>query len=63
MERTRNPARRLTAVGEIDVTQQGRVVDPSTTSGPIRLRRRGGERVGVAGIDDARTRRGRLGGP
>lgn len=38
MERTRQAARRLVARGEIEITQQGRVVDPSTARGPIRLR-------------------------
>jgi len=40
MERTRQAARRLVAAGEIEITQKGRVVDPSTARGPIRLRRR-----------------------
>ena len=40
LDRTRNAARRLVAAGEIDVLQRGRVVDPSTAKGPIRLRRR-----------------------
>lgn len=41
MERTRRAARRLVAAGEVEVLQRGRVVrDPSTTSGPIRIRRR-----------------------
>jgi hypothetical protein len=39
MERTRQAARRLTAQGLIEITQQSRVVDPSTAKGPIRLRR------------------------
>lgn len=39
MERTRAAARRLVAAGHIVITQQGRVVDPSTARGPIRLRR------------------------
>ncbi|MEN0062867.1 MAG: DUF2256 and DUF3253 domain-containing protein [Myxococcota bacterium] len=38
MERTRQAARRLVAAGEIEITQKGRVVDPSTAKGPIRLR-------------------------
>lgn len=41
MEPVRRAARRLEARGVIDVTQKGRVVDPSTAKGPIRLRRRG----------------------
>jgi hypothetical protein len=42
MERTRRAARRLVAAGHIDIVQKGRVVDPSTARGPIRLRRRSG---------------------
>lgn len=38
MERTRRAARRLVDAGRIVITQQGRVVDPSTARGPIRLR-------------------------
>lgn len=38
MEPARRAARRLVATGEIEITQQGRVVDPSTAKGPIRLR-------------------------
>lgn len=41
MERTRRAARRLVAAGEIEMTQGGRPVDPSTARGPIRLRSRG----------------------
>ncbi len=33
------PARRLVATGAVQITQQGRVVDPSTARGPIRIRR------------------------
>jgi hypothetical protein len=40
MEPARRAARRLVAAGSVEVTQQGRVVDPSTAKGPIRLRRR-----------------------
>jgi hypothetical protein len=40
MEPTREAARRLAATGQIEVTQGGRVVDPVTARGPIRLRRR-----------------------
>jgi hypothetical protein len=40
MQRTRNAARRLVATGDLEVTQRGQVVDPSTAKGPIRLRRR-----------------------
>lgn len=39
MEPARRAARRLVAAGEIVITQKGRVVDPSTAKGPIRLRR------------------------
>ena len=39
MEPARAAARRLVAGGEIVITQGGRVVDPSTARGPIRLRR------------------------
>jgi hypothetical protein len=40
MEPSRRAARRLVTAGEIEITQGGRVVDPSTAKGPIRLRRR-----------------------
>ena len=40
MEPTRMAARRLVAAGEVEITQGGRVVDPSTAKGPIRIRRR-----------------------
>lgn len=39
MEPARSAARRMVARGEIEITQRGRVVDPSTARGPIRLRR------------------------
>ncbi|MGB3736164.1 MAG: DUF2256 and DUF3253 domain-containing protein [Ilumatobacter sp.] len=39
MEPARRAARRLVAAGEIEITQRGHVVDPSTARGPIRLRR------------------------
>lgn len=39
MEPARQAARRLVERGVIVITQQGRVVDPSTAKGPIRLRR------------------------
>lgn len=44
MEPVRRAARRLVAAGEVEITQGGRVVDPSTAKGPIRIRRvrRGG---------------------
>ena len=38
MEPARRAARRLVAQGMIEITQGGRVVDPSTAKGPIRLR-------------------------
>ena len=37
----REAARRLVAAGRLDILQGGRVVDPSTAKGPIRLRLRG----------------------
>lgn len=39
MEPARMAARRLVATGEVEITQGGRVVDPSTAKGPIRIRR------------------------
>ena len=39
MEPARRAARRLVDAGEVDITQGGRVVDPSTAKGPIRIRR------------------------
>lgn len=39
MEPARRAARRLVAAGEVEITQGGRVVDPSTAKGPIRIRR------------------------
>jgi hypothetical protein len=39
MEPARRAARRLVAAGEVDITQHGSVVDPSTAKGPIRIRR------------------------
>ena len=44
MEAARAAARRLVAAGQVEITQGGRVVDPSTAKGPIRIRRavRGG---------------------
>ena len=35
----RRAARRLVAAGEVEITQKGSVVDPSTAAGPIRIRR------------------------
>jgi hypothetical protein len=40
MEPARRAARRLVASGKIVITQGGRVVDPSTAKGPIRLRKK-----------------------
>jgi hypothetical protein len=39
MEPARSAARRLVAAGLVEITQSGRVVDPSTARGPIRIRR------------------------
>lgn len=39
MEPARAAARRLVAAGEVEITQAGHVVDPSTAKGPIRIRR------------------------
>ena len=39
MESTRMAARRLVALGQVEITQGGRIVDPSTAKGPIRIRR------------------------
>ncbi|RJK93816.1 DUF2256 and DUF3253 domain-containing protein [Vallicoccus soli] len=39
MEPARAAARRLVARGEVEVLQRGRVVDPSTARGPVRVRR------------------------
>jgi hypothetical protein len=38
MEPARAAARRLVVAGEVEITQRGRVVDPSTAKGPIRVR-------------------------
>ena|SRR5947209_14120872 len=40
MESAREAARRLVEQGRIVITQKGRVVEPSTAKGPIRLRLR-----------------------
>lgn len=40
MEPARRAARRLVADGIVEVTQGGKVVDPSTAKGPIRIRLR-----------------------
>ena len=39
MEPARRAARRLVARGEVEITQGGRPVNPSTARGPIRIRR------------------------
>jgi len=39
-EPARRAARRLVAAGTAEMVQQGRVVDPSTAKGPVRLRSR-----------------------
>jgi hypothetical protein len=39
MEPARRAARRLVVRGEVQITQRGRVVDPSSAKGPIRIRR------------------------
>ena len=38
MESVREAARRMSSEGRLEVTQRGEVVDPATTTGPIRLR-------------------------
>ncbi len=40
MEPARRAARRLVAAGEVELTQRGGVVDPSSFRGPVRIRRR-----------------------
>lgn len=39
MEPARAAARRLVAAGQVEMTQRGAVVDPSTARGPVRIRR------------------------
>ncbi len=39
MEPARAAARRLVVRGDVEITQGGQVVDPSTAKGPIRVRR------------------------
>jgi hypothetical protein len=39
MDPARRVAARLVEAGEVEMTQQGRVVDPATARGPVRLRR------------------------
>jgi hypothetical protein len=41
MEPARAAARRLVTSGDVEITQGGHVVDPSTAKGPIRIRRVG----------------------
>lgn len=41
MEPARAAARRLVAACEVEIVQRGRVVDPSTAKGAIRIRRQG----------------------
>lgn len=38
MEPVRRAARRMVDAGEVQITQKGTVVDPSTAKGPIRIR-------------------------
>jgi Protein of unknown function (DUF3253) len=40
MEPARMAARRLVDQGEVEILQRGRVVDPSTAEGPLRIRLR-----------------------
>ena len=49
MARARRAARRLVATGTLEITQGGRVVDPSTARGPIRLRLGAGPTAGDRG--------------
>ncbi|PZU41759.1 MAG: hypothetical protein DI571_12535 [Arsenicicoccus sp.] len=46
MEPARRAARRLVACGAVEILQGGRVVDPSTVRGPIRIRRSPGATSG-----------------
>ena len=48
MEPARAAARRLVVAGQIEIVQGGRVVEPSTAKGPIRLRRGAGFSPGAA---------------
>lgn len=41
MQPVRDAARAMVARGRLEVTQRGRVVDPASARGPIRLRRPG----------------------
>ncbi|MDJ0428856.1 DUF3253 domain-containing protein [Rhodococcus fascians] len=38
MEPVRRAARRMVDTGEVEITQKGSVIDPSTAKGPIRIR-------------------------
>ena len=38
MDPARRVAARMVEAGEVEMTQQGRVVDPATARGPVRLR-------------------------
>lgn len=38
MEPTRRAARRMAEAGEVEITQAGHPVDPSTAKGPVRIR-------------------------
>ncbi|MCX6490743.1 MULTISPECIES: DUF3253 domain-containing protein [Nocardiaceae] len=38
MEPVRRAARRMVDAGEVEITQKGSVIDPSTAKGPIRIR-------------------------
>jgi len=38
MERTRQAARRLAHAGRVEIVQRGKVVDPSSFRGPVRVR-------------------------
>lgn len=38
MEPVREAARRLVDRGEVEITQRGEVIDPTTARGPIRIR-------------------------
>lgn len=42
MEPARCAARRLVAAGDVEIVQGGRIVDPSSCKGPIRIRRAAG---------------------
>jgi hypothetical protein len=46
MEPARMAARRLVAGGEVEIVQRGRVVDPSTARGPLRIRLARGAELG-----------------